>query len=306
MKTLMATDGSMQATLALQAACRFLRRSEQRLSVLCVAPEFPLPSFRTKEATAKASRIKEKYEQRLGLETDAIVRAAIDMLRGEQIEACALSEVGAPADVIVRLAESHDLTVIGAKGHAEQTRLGLGPVASRVLELSQRPVLIGRELSADKGLRILVGVDGSDASHRALDTTTAFFELSGSEITLIHIMETPWIHLGLEDEWLSYPEDNSDEGDPALQLESEMRHEAERLILEARKRLSRYDVSVETIIGEGNPGTEIVGEAEKDDYDLIVIGATGLSDVKHNVLGKVSTKVAWAAPCSVLVVKDIM
>jgi nucleotide-binding universal stress UspA family protein len=85
-----------------------------------------------------------------------------------------------------------------------------------------------------------------------------------------------------------------------------MRHEADTVVQEARKRLSRYDVSVESIVGEGNPGTEIVGEAEKDDYDLIVIGATGLSDVKHNILGKVSTKVAWAAPCSVLVVKDIM
>lgn len=306
MKTLMATDGSVNATLALQAGSRFLRRAEQRVGVLCVAPEFQLPSFRTQGMKGKATKIKEKYEQRLGLETDAIVRSAIEMLLGEQIEAEALTEIGSPAEVIVRFAEKYDLAVIGARGHADKTRLGLGPVASRVLELSRRPVLIGRELAADKGLRILVGVDGSEASHRALDAMTVFFELSGSEITLIHIMETPWIHLGLEDEWLSYPEDNSGDGDPALQLESEMRHEAERLIQEARNRLSRYDVSVETIIGEGNPGTEIVGEAEKDDYDLIVIGATGLSDVKHNVLGKVSTKVAWAAPCCVLVVKDIM
>jgi nucleotide-binding universal stress UspA family protein len=306
MKTLMATDGSQHATMALQAASRFLRKSEQRVAVLCVAPEFQLPLFRTSEAKAKGARIKEKYERRLGLETDAIVRSAIEVLRAEQIEAGALTEIGAPAEVIVRVAENHDLTVIGAKGHAARTMLGLGPTASRVLELSRRPVLIGRALAADKGLRILVGVDGSEASHRALDSMTAFFELGASEITLIHIMETPWIHLGLEDEWLSYPEDNSEDGDPALQLESEMRHEAERLIQEARNRLSRYDVSVETIVGEGNPGTEIVGEAEKGDYDLIVIGGTGLSDVKHNVLGKVSTKVAWAAPCSVLVVKDIM
>jgi len=301
----MATDGSTDATLALQAACRFLRKSEQQVGVLCVAPEFQMAALQTSEAKNRAANIREKYEQRLGLETDAIVRAAIEMLHAEQIEAQALTEIGSPSEVIVRLGERCDLTVIGAKGHADQnTRLGLGPVASRVLELSKRPVLIGRELAADKDLRILVGIDGSEAAHRALDVMTAFFELSTSEITLIHIMETPWIHLGLEDEWLSYPEDNTGDGDPALQLESEMRHQADRLIHDARKRLSHYDVSVESIIGEGNPGTEIVGEAEKDDYDLIVIGATGLSDVKHNVLGKVSTKVAWAAPCSVLVVKD--
>jgi nucleotide-binding universal stress UspA family protein len=271
-----------------------------------VAPEFQLPSIRGAKTAVKATRLKERYEQRLGLETDAIARGAIEMLRGEDIAAEALTEIGSPPEVIVRMGEKYDLTVIGAKGHADQTRLGLGPVASRVLELSRRPVLIGRELTADKGLRILVGVDGSEASHRALDAMTAFIQLGGAEITLIHIMETPWIHLGLEDEWVSYPEDNSDGSEPATQLESEMRREAEALIGEARKALARYDVSVETIIGEGNPGTEIVGQAESDDYDLIVIGATGLSDIKHNVLGRVSTKIAWAAPCSVLVVKDIM
>ncbi|MGH9764004.1 MAG: universal stress protein, partial [Blastocatellia bacterium] len=60
----------------------------------------------------------------------------------------------------------------------------------------------------------------------------------------------------------------------------------------------------ETMIVEGNPGTEILGEAEMGEYDLVVIGASGVTDVKHNVLGSVSAKVAWAAPCSVLIVRE--
>jgi len=302
----MATDGSKDASLGLMAASRLLRKGDLQVGVLCVAPEFQLPSIRGGASSGKASRLREKYEQRLGRETDAIVESAVSMLGGDEVTAEGLTEIGSPPEVIVRIGEKYELTVIGAKGHAAQSRLGLGPVASRVLELSRRPVLIGRELTADKGLRILVGVDGSEASHRALDAMTAFIRLGGSEITLIHIMETPWIHLGLEDEWVSYPEDNTGDSDPALHLESEMRREAEALIGEARKELARYDVSVETIIGEGNPGTEIVGQAESEDYDLIVIGATGVSDIKHNVLGRVSTKIAWAAPCSVLVVKAPM
>jgi len=302
----MATDGSKDASLGLMAASRLLRKGDLQVGVLCVAPEFQLPSIRGGASSGKASRLREKYEQRLGRETDAIVESAVSMLGGDEVTAEGLTEIGSPPEVIVRIGEKYELTVIGAKGHAAQSRLGLGPVASRVLELSRRPVLIGRELTADKGLRILVGVDGSEASHRALDAMTAFIQLGGSEITLIHIMETPWIHLGLEDEWVSYPEDNTGDSDPALHLESEMRREAEALIGEARKELARYDVSVETIIGEGNPGTEIVGQAESEDYDLIVIGATGVSDIKHNVLGRVSTKIAWAAPCSVLVVKAPM
>lgn len=49
--------------------------------------------------------------------------------------------------------------------------------------------------------------------------------------------------------------------------------------------------------------TEILGEAENGQYDLIILGAAGATDAKHNVPGSVSSKVAWQATCSVAVVK---
>jgi nucleotide-binding universal stress UspA family protein len=54
---------------------------------------------------------------------------------------------------------------------------------------------------------------------------------------------------------------------------------------------------------EGSPATEILGEAESGAYDLIVLGATGATDAKHEMLGSVSAKLAWQASCSVAVVK---
>ena len=57
------------------------------------------------------------------------------------------------------------------------------------------------------------------------------------------------------------------------------------------------------VIRDGNPGTEILGEAESGEYDLIVLGSTGMSGLKHQMLGSVSAKVAAQAPCSVAVVK---
>ena len=57
------------------------------------------------------------------------------------------------------------------------------------------------------------------------------------------------------------------------------------------------------MITEGDPALEILSEAERGEYDLIVIGATGEDDLKHDLLGAVSTKVAQAALCSTLVVK---
>jgi nucleotide-binding universal stress UspA family protein len=61
--------------------------------------------------------------------------------------------------------------------------------------------------------------------------------------------------------------------------------------------------SVMTLIEEGNPATEILGEEESGQYDLVVLGAADAMDSKHTMLGSVSAKVAWQAPCSVAVVK---
>jgi nucleotide-binding universal stress UspA family protein len=59
------------------------------------------------------------------------------------------------------------------------------------------------------------------------------------------------------------------------------------------------------IVAQGDPALEIVSEAERGEYDLIVLGATGASDLKHEMLGSFSTRVAQDAPCSVFVARFI-
>jgi len=75
------------------------------------------------------------------------------------------------------------------------------------------------------------------------------------------------------------------------------------LVTSARRKLERHGHSANIVTMEGDPALEILSEAERGEYDLIVMGATGESDLKHQLLGGVSTKVAQAAPCSALVVK---
>jgi nucleotide-binding universal stress UspA family protein len=62
-------------------------------------------------------------------------------------------------------------------------------------------------------------------------------------------------------------------------------------------------LQIMVMTAEGDPALEILSEAERGEYDLIVIGATGENDVRHNLLGAVSTKVTQAALCPTLVVK---
>jgi nucleotide-binding universal stress UspA family protein len=154
-------------------------------------------------------------------------------------------------------------------------------------------------------LRVLVAVDGSLASTNALRAMHDLFNLSSAEITLMHVKETPWIHLGLDREWFDASADAFDTADPEIQLEFELQREGEHILEVAQNRLDKFNFSVTTMIEEGNPATEILGEAEHGDYDLIILGATGATDAKHNILGSVSAKVAWQAPCSVAIVRVI-
>lgn len=63
------------------------------------------------------------------------------------------------------------------------------------------------------------------------------------------------------------------------------------------------NVEVESVILRGITAEEIIGFAEKNDIDLIVIGTHGLTGIKRFLLGSVAEKVVRHATNSVLVVR---
>ncbi|MFN0084788.1 MAG: universal stress protein [Blastocatellia bacterium] len=296
MRVLLATDGAKETTVGLQAAGRLLRNRKHQADVLCVAPELPVPR---KQATAISAEERTAYQQRITEETGRILEAAQATLRASGIEAAPIMKIGSPAGQIARLAGEYDLTVVGARGKAATGSMGLGPVASRVVETVPGAILIAREPATERRLKILVGVDGSDALQRGLTLLTEGFDIRLAEITLLHVVETPWVQFGMDREWFAYNEG----GASASQWQQELRLEAETLIDDARRQLADSDVSIVPIIAEGNAATEILDELESDDYDLVLVGASGKKDVKQQVLGSVSAKLIWHSPCSALVVK---
>jgi nucleotide-binding universal stress UspA family protein len=127
-------------------------------------------------------------------------------------------------------------------------------------------------------------------------------QVGEAEITLLSVAETPWVHLGLDREWFEYPADHDD---PPLARSSkgELQREANAVVERARRGLERDGLSATVMTSEGDPALEILSEAERGEFDMIVIGATGEDGPRHNFLGSVSTKVTQAALCSTLVVK---
>jgi nucleotide-binding universal stress UspA family protein len=288
MKVLMATDGSKHASRALTTACHILSPREREIDLLCVAPGVgPKHHAHRAKLCRRAARI---------LET------ARGSLAAEGVSAKPIVQAGSAAQVLIAASPNYDVTVVGAQSHNNRSQRGLGPIASRVAEHSNATVLIGRELSSDTGLKILAPVDGSEGSLRALDKVAALADLSAADVTLVHVVETPWLHSGDDQEWIGYEEETEEAIDPQAQFEREFESEADEILENARARLPAR-TAVTTLIYRGIPAEEILGEAETGDYDLVVLGASGVVDLKHQMLGSVSTKVAWNAPCSVLLVR---
>jgi nucleotide-binding universal stress UspA family protein len=62
-------------------------------------------------------------------------------------------------------------------------------------------------------------------------------------------------------------------------------------------------ISVQHVLLEGEPATEIVQYARDAGIDLIVMGTHGRTGLERLLMGSVAEKVMREAPCSVLVVK---
>jgi len=288
MKVLMATDGSTHAAGALTTACHILSPQDREIDLLCVVPA----------VGAK----KHAHLQKLCHRASRFLASARETLGAEGVSAKAVVQVGSPARTLVAASLNYDVTVLSAQSHKNRSRVGLGPVTSRVAEHSNATVLIGRELHSDTGMKILVPVDGSEGSLRALDKLAAMVDLSRADVSLVHVVETPWLHAGDDQEWIGYEEEKEEEIDPQAQFEREFEREGDETLETARTRLP-VRTAVTTFIYRGTPSEEILREAETGGYDLVVMAASGVMDLKHQMLGSVSSKVAWNAPCSVLLVR---
>jgi nucleotide-binding universal stress UspA family protein len=292
MIVLMATDGSKHATTAMRSASRLLRKTNLHVDVLSVTPELVV--------SAAHCDSRDSYARHATQRNRDILAGARQILLGENIRANTIAEYGSAADRILQRASEYDLMVLGAYGRGERPQPGLGPVVSRVIQNGRRTLFIGRELVNEKNYRVLVALDGSEASLRALQSLHALFDVANFDITLMHVIETPWAQFQLG-EWPAPGEEVSDISQYQRELMREFRSRGDRIIDDARDLVTSWGSSATTIIEEGDPALELTSHAEEGGYDVVVAGSAGTTDMKHAVLGSVSLKLAWDAPCSVLI-----
>jgi nucleotide-binding universal stress UspA family protein len=135
--------------------------------------------------------------------------------------------------------------------------------------------------------KILVPVDGSEHSKRALKEAIKVAKMTGGAITLLNV--TP---------------SGSSMASSHKQPNSEiMQNKDKSVLVEGQKIAETEGILVETLLLEGQIVHEIVKTAKEGHYDLIVVGARGLSKLEEIMLGSVSHGVTETATCPVIVTR---
>jgi nucleotide-binding universal stress UspA family protein len=138
---------------------------------------------------------------------------------------------------------------------------------------------------------ILVALDGSEVSQRALVRAADEAKLWNANLHAIYVVET-----GL---FSSLPVDNTVEI-----MYSVLETEGEAVLEKAKKYGTDKGITVFTHLEQGHAGSEIIALAEREKVDLIMVGSHGKSNADRLLIGSVSTFVVTHGKASTMVVRS--
>jgi nucleotide-binding universal stress UspA family protein len=135
--------------------------------------------------------------------------------------------------------------------------------------------------------KILVPLDGSKNSVKALDMAISLSSHYSASITAVYIFDLP---ASLEYAAL----------DPVGQNLKKKIHQIMNL---AKLRATRNHVPFKQIVKHGKIGPDIINIAKKGKFDIIVIGKRGISSIGELFLGSISHYVVHHSKIPVIIVK---
>jgi nucleotide-binding universal stress UspA family protein len=186
-----------------------------------------------------------------------------------------------------------DLVVMGTHGRRGLQHAFLGSVAERTLRTLDPPVLAVKEdpESAAKPIaKIVLAVDFSPHSDRAVEITARLAARLSASVDVIHVLDLP----------IDFNPYLSDLG---VELERRIEADVSVQLERIRERLEQRGIRVDTQFRRGHPDAVITDVARQIGCELIVMGTRGRSGLSHVLLGSVAERTLRTAPCSVLCVK---
>ena len=284
---LVATDGSVQGQAAVRAAAMFPWPKGARAEVVVASGSAdPKRPASVREAVDRA---------RAGVANRArllLVRRFPDV-QAVVIDRPALDGILAEAGRVRARA-----IVVGSHGYTGLKRLWLGSVSRNVVRGATCPVLVVKgRLSGPR--RLLVGLDGSPHSRRAVAFLASLDPPAGTQVTLLRVVESARVpSVGLLPASVRRAVASE-----VRALETQRLRTARRDVQAAGRTLARAGWRVRSIVQTGLPVAKLLDAARSLGADLIVVGARGVGGMRRLLLGSVAEGISNRYPRSVLLVR---
>ncbi len=288
-KILVPIDFSDYSDSAFQYALGFAKTVQAQLTLIHV--EVLIPSLQPEAllGTSKMEKtirkvlddIQEQLKERIAIARKAGVNADYAIIQGKS----------AATSLLEHLQQNpYDLVIMGTHGRTGIKHFILGSIAEKLVRLSPTPVLTLHKTTRQFQLHhILIPVDFSESSLKAVDYGAEIASRFQSEITLLHVIES-----------LPYPAFYPEGFTPTFDYDPQLR---QRINENLDPILRNSELPVHRVIRLGTPSSEIVHYAVKKDIDLILMSTRGLTGLEHILIGSTTERVVRMSEVPVLTIE---
>lgn len=287
-RILAATDLSAPARHAVERAALVSKDTAATLDLLHVANLAPLERLQQLIGATPADmeqRVLDAARQKLHDLASALQQRFGVVAGTHVVTGSLLPELAKKVDGLAA-----SLLVCGAKGESVIRHLALGTMALRVLSTTTCPVLVVKQPPHESYRRLLVPVDFSPSSLRAIRHARSI--APQASIVLLHAFDVPFEgHLryaSVDDDTINH-----------YRIVAKQEATQKLHVLRDEAGLNPYDTSL--IVLHGDPTSRIVEQEQEQDCDLIVMGKHGENLLEELFIGSVTKQVLSESQGDILV-----
>lgn len=287
-RILATTDLSAPARHAAERAALVSAETAAQLDLLHVANLAPLERLRQLMGSSQAeleNRVLDAARSKL-VDLAGQIHQRFGVVANPRVVAGALlAELARESDALAA-----GLLVCGAKGESVIRHFVLGTTALRVLSTTRCPVLVVKQPPHEPYRRLLVPVDFSPSSLRAIRHARSL--APGAEVVLLHAFDVPFEgklrYASVDDEVIHH-------------YRIVAKQEATQKLQALRDLAGLSALGTRLLVLHGDPTFRIIEQEQECDCDLIVVGKHGESVLEELLLGSVTKHVLAESQGDVLV-----
>ena len=285
-----AVDGSDASKTAAKWAAN---TAVKRGIPLRLVSSYSMPQFLYAEGMVPPQELYEDLEAETLEKIEEAKKVAVDFV--PDVDVSHQIEEGSPIDMLLDLSEQCTMIVLGSRGLGGLSGMVMGSVSAAVVSHASCPVVVVREdnhvTEETKYGPVVVGVDGSGVSQKAIENAFKEADARGAELIAVHT-------------WMDMQVQASLAGLSAAQQQWQVVEEEQNALL--GQRLAGWqerfpDVKVTKVVTRDRPVRALADASEG--AQLLVVGSHGRGGFKGMLLGSTSRALLQAAPCPMKVVR---